>query len=97
MRKMFVGIYNSALESIVQEIVLRLNPSGFTLVKGVYGKGTSSEPKMGTHVWPGENHILIVLEDETKVEYFIKEFSELKKSYPKEGVKAFVMDVSEIL
>lgn len=97
MKKVFVGIYNSALDGLVQDLLLRINPSGYTLIKGVYGKGTSSDPKMGSHVWPGENHILVVLESDERVKKLMEEFRELKRTYPKEGVKAFVMDVSEVL
>ncbi len=95
--KLFIGIYNSALSRNVEEILERVGTKGWTLIPTVYGRGSSSTPRLGTHVWPGENKIVLVLENDEKVKMLFESFSELKKRFLKEGVKAFILDVLDVI
>ncbi|MBN2535376.1 MAG: hypothetical protein JXB88_21035 [Spirochaetales bacterium] len=62
--------------------------SHYTKIPAIYGVG-SSGPRMGDHIWPEENFILIVYcSDEEAIK--IKEaVTELKSFFKKEGIKLF--------
>lgn len=93
--KMLMIVHNSALKTNVMEILEKNNIKKYTQIDDVKGRGNSSEPHLGTHIWPGINSITFsVVEDEVCIN-LLSEFKKLKEKFKKEGVKIFVLPVEE--
>ncbi len=60
MKMMFV-IYSREADEDVVAAFKRAGIGGYTKMKDVCGEGRETEPKLGSHVWPGINHALFVV------------------------------------
>jgi hypothetical protein len=60
----------------------------YTKIPVVHGVG-SSGPRMGDHVWPEENFMLIIYCDENEADAIQKSIEEVKKYFKDEGLKMF--------
>lgn len=54
--KMFLIVYCDAADEAVIETFKKSGVRGYTKMREVRGEGTDTEPKLGTHCWPGKNH-----------------------------------------
>lgn len=82
-------ICNKSIELDLFDIFEKNNIVKFyTKIPVVYGVG-SSGPRMGDHIWPEENFMLIVYCDENEAELIKKSIEELKQYFKTEGVKMF--------
>lgn len=90
-------IYNEAIEMELQTCLKKKGITTFTKFEHVLGVGTHSEPHMGTHVWPGENCTMFIVTEDEKVPHILECVRQLKKKKLKEGIKAFVIPVEEIV
>jgi hypothetical protein len=62
----------------------------YTKIPEVYGVGNEG-PRMGNHVWPEANFILIVYCDEEEAHSIKEAIGELKDFFEDEGIKLFEM------
>lgn len=62
--------------------------SHYTQIPIAMGDGNSS-PKMGDHIWPEENFILIIYCEEEEAEKINTIIEELKSFFVNEGIKLF--------
>jgi hypothetical protein len=60
----------------------------YTRIPEVYGVGNKG-PRMGDHIWPESNFILVVYCDENEAAAIREAVSELKKFFKDEGIKVF--------
>ncbi len=90
-------VYNMALEPRVISCLHECGIDAYTKIPKAYGVGHSSEPHMGTHVWPGENRIIFSIVGEEKIPHIVKRIRELKEAFPKEGLKLFVSPVEDVV
>lgn len=88
-------IHNSALRSNVLEVFEKNNIKKYTQLDEVKGRGISSEPHLGTHIWPGINSITFSVIDEDTLRKLMPEFKKLKEKFRREGIKVFVLPVEE--
>ncbi len=95
--KMVMIIYYSAIGSEVTEALARLGVETYTKIPGIYGLGTSSEPRFDTHIWPGTNDLILTVVDEQKAEEVMKEMGSLKEKFKKEGIKVFLFSVEAVV
>ncbi len=93
--KLIMIIHNSALKTNVMEIFERNNVKKYTQIDEVKGRGISSEPHLGTHIWPGINSIAFSVVDEEISKKIIADFKKLKEKFRREGIKVFVLPVEE--
>jgi len=63
----------------------------YTKIPVVHGVG-SSGPRMGDHVWPEENFILIVYCEDEEAEKIRSVVADLKAFFTQEGIKIFEME-----
>ncbi len=63
----------------------------YTKIPGAHGVG-NSDPKMGDHIWPEENVILIIYCEADEAELIGKAVEETKKLFPSEGLKMFTLN-----
>jgi hypothetical protein len=67
----------------------------YTKIPVVHGVGNSG-PRMGDHVWPEENVILIIYCDEEEANAIREAIEELKLFFKDEGIKLFQMACEEM-
>ena len=60
----------------------------YSLIRGVHGVGNSG-PRMGDHIWPEENFILVLYCNEVEAAAIKKAITELKSFFVDEGVRIF--------
>jgi len=60
----------------------------YTKIPIVHGVGTSG-PRMGDHIWPEENFLIVVYCDEKEADIIQNCISEIKLIFRDEGVKMF--------
>jgi nitrogen regulatory protein PII len=93
--KMFLVVYAQAAD---EDIVAQFKRAGirfYTKMEEVQGEGSETEPKLGTHTWPGENNLLLIGVDEEEVKRISDLIRQLKKEHPRAGVKGFVLPIEE--
>lgn len=95
--KLVLIAYNEAIDQEVQGVLSELGLEGFTKWTKVYGKGRSSGPHLGTHVWPKVNNVLAVVTENEKAESLLAAIRDLRARLSNEGIKAFVLNVEEQL
>ncbi len=90
-------VFNVAIELELMDCLKAGGIHTFTKIPNIYGVGTHSEPHMGSHIWPGENHMLLIVTDEENVPTILECVRKLKKKKQREGIKAFILPVEEII
>ena len=60
----------------------------YTKIPIAYGIG-NSDPKMGDHIWPEENIVLVVYCNEMEAEKIREAVMEVKSFFTQEGIKLF--------
>jgi len=86
-------ICNRAIEEDLFNIFKQKGITKFyTKIPVVHGIG-SSGPRMGDHIWPEENFMLIIYCDEKEADLIRESIEELKQYFKDEGVKMFEIDV----
>jgi len=95
--KLILLIYKASLEERINQILKLCKIEGYTKLPRVYGAGKTSGPRLGTHSWPGENSLLFLVGDKETKEGFLKEVRKLKDTLKKGGLKAFVLEVEEVI
>jgi hypothetical protein len=88
-------IFHADKEDMLHEILKEHRITGFTTWGPVYGKGRSSEPRMGTQVWPGENRLLLIGLSETEARTLRKALLPLAQDTSGKGLKVFELTASQ--
>jgi nitrogen regulatory protein PII len=96
-KEMIMIIFNSSIEEEVVESLKAAGMEHFTRIPGVHGSGEYSEPRLDSHVWPGTNIMLMICVDQGGKRPLIEAVRQLKERHRKEGVRAFVIPVSETI
>lgn len=90
-------ILNSAIEEEMEEALKDAGMSCFTRVPTVHGVGECSEPRLDSHIWPGHNTMYMICVESSKKETILEAIRRMKEIHKIEGVKAFVLPVSEVI
>jgi nitrogen regulatory protein PII len=93
--KMLVVVYNDAVDELIISAFKKAGVDGYTKWKEALGEGTETEPKLGTHCWPGKNNVLAVVVDDQAALKVIDIIRQLKSDHPQGGIKTFVLQVEE--
>jgi len=67
----------------------------YTKYPTIYGVGTSG-PRMGDAIWPEENFALVIWCEEDEAHKIMQAVNDVKKDFPKEGIKVFPIKVGGI-
>lgn len=95
--KMFMIVYQEASD---EDIVAAIKGAGFkayTKMCGLKGEGEETEPKLGTHYWPGENNAMILAVGDDKIQPLCDLIRRLKVEHPRAGVKAFTFPLDDCI
>ncbi|MDC7232595.1 MAG: hypothetical protein PQJ58_05150 [Spirochaetales bacterium] len=90
MRRVEIIVNQSIEADLFESFSSRGVASHYTKIPGAHGVG-NSDPKMGDHIWPEENVVLIIYckkEEAALIEDAVKD---VKKRFPSEGLKIFSM------
>jgi len=94
--KFLIISYSEALDSKVMEALETAGIEGYTKWTKVLGKGKTSGPHLGTHVWPKANNVIGVAVEPGQANRLLESIRELRRTLGHEGVKAFELPLEEI-
>ncbi len=94
MQELLVVICSSSIEEEVTEELVQAGMRYYTKIPGLHGVGKNSEPKLDSHVWPGTNTMILVVEADEKITRLIQVVKNLREKHREAGFWAFTMPVS---
>ncbi|MGQ9662404.1 MAG: PG0541 family transporter-associated protein [Kiritimatiellia bacterium] len=95
--KMVMIVYNEAIDEEVFDALRQCcDLVAYTKWTKVCGQGCRSEPHLQTHVWPKGNNVLMVCTEEITARKLVARVRELRATFGREGLKAFVWTVDEV-
>jgi len=90
-------IYNVAIHDEVMEALGSVDAADrFTRIERVIGRGATSGPHYGTHVWPAFNSALLIVTEDEKAGEILESVRDLRKQLGKHGIKAFCWTIDEV-
>ncbi len=95
--KMFLVIYSRGVDEDVVKTFKEAGIPGYTKMEEVCGEGRETEPKLGTHIWPGMNNILFVVLEDDKVAEAKEVIMTLKRENPRAGIKSFLLPLEDVI
>jgi nitrogen regulatory protein PII len=93
--RMLLIIYSAAADDDVVTALKKAGVKAYTKTQEAYGEGSETEPKLGTHYWPGRNNILFIAADKDEIDVITETLSMLKREHPKTGIRVFILPVEE--
>ena len=94
--KMVLIACNEAVDEEVMELIAEAGAENYTKWTRVLGKGATSGPHLGSHVWPKLNNVVASAVDDAVAEKIVAGIRELRTTLGAEGVKAFVLPLEAI-
>jgi hypothetical protein len=93
--KMFLIIYCEAADEDVIAALKEAGVRGYTKMVEARGEGTETEPKLGTHCWPGKNNVLLMAVPDADVARINERVWLLQEEHPRAGVRSFLLPMEE--
>lgn len=93
--KMFFVVYAEASDENITNDFKKAGYTSYTKIHGATGEGLESEPKLGTHFWPGRNNTLLLAVPDEDIQRLIKLVRRLKAEQPRAGLRAFTFPLEE--
>lgn len=93
--KMFLVIYCEAVDEDVIAALKKAGIHGYTKIVEARGEGTQTEPKLGTHCWPGKNNVVIMAVADEEVAGIKERIRLLQEEHPRGGVRGFLLPMEE--
>ena len=93
--KMFLIIYCEAADEDVTAALKAVGIQGYTKMVEARGEGTETEPKLGTHCWPGKNNVLLMAVADEEVSRISERIRRLQEEHPRAGVRSFLLPIEE--
>ncbi len=94
--KLAVVVYEAGIEDSMAELLRRLELPGWTKLEGATGFGHKG-PREGSPIWPGTNHVLLLVLEESVVSTFLEALENLKREYLRPpAIFAFVVPVEAV-
>lgn len=93
--KMFFVIYEEASDEDIINAFKKEGFKAYTKMSGLMGEGEESEPKLGTHYWPGNNNALLLAVHNEKIMPLCELVKKLKVEHPRAGLRAFTFPLEE--
>ncbi len=90
-------VYAEAADEVIIAAIKRAGISGYTKMIEARGEGTQSDPKLGTHIWPGKNNVLFFAIPDEELEHIRSGLRRMEQENPQEGIRCFIMPLDESL
>ncbi len=95
--RMSVLIYCEVADNAVISAIKKAGIKGYTKLEEAQGEGTETEPKLGTHCWPGKNNLLLMALDDGQVQGVRDVVRKLKRDHPQGGLRGFLLPLEECI
>lgn len=93
--KMLMVLYSEASDEMIIDAFKKSGFKAYTKMCGLMGEGEESEPKLGTHYWPGNNNALLLAVSDEKIQAMRDLVKTLKEENPRAGLRAFTFPLEE--
>ncbi|KQC06041.1 MAG: hypothetical protein APR62_08605 [Smithella sp. SDB] len=93
--KMFYVIYAEETDDAIIAAFKEAGFKAYTKMCGLMGEGEETEPKLGTHYWPGNNNALLMAVSDNKIKPLCELVRKLKFEHPRAGLRAFTFPLEE--
>lgn len=93
--KMFLIVYGEATDEDVIGTFKQAGIRAYTKMVDARGEGTETEPKLGTHFWPGKNNVLLMAVANEDVHRITEAIQAIKRDHPRSGIRGFLMPMEE--
>ena len=93
--KMFLIIYGEAADEDVIAALKNAGIRAYTKMVEARGEGMESEPKLGTHFWPGKNNVLLMAVSDQEVHKISEAIRAIKAEHPRAGIQSFLLPMEE--
>jgi len=93
--KMFYVIYAEETDDAIITAFKEAGFRAYTKMCGLMGEGEETEPKLGTHYWPGNNNALLMAVSDEKIKTLCELVRKLKVEHPRAGLRAFTFPLEE--
>lgn len=95
--EMVFVVFNASIEDEMLEVLREAGMTCYTKIPGVHGAGSCSEPRLGSHVWPGTNTIYLVVVESGDRGRLLDAVRKIKEIHREEGVSAFVLPTTDVV
>ena len=95
--KMFVVVYAEATDESITKAFKENGFRTYTKMHGATGEGLETEPKLGTHYWPGKNNTLLMAVQDEDIARLLELVRKLKVEQPRAGLRAFTFPLEECI
>jgi len=92
---LFLVIYEEVLDGEVSSLIDSLNIDRY--IKWDRVKGEWREKHMGTHVWPGEYHVIAAMVGKEEVKVLKDKVRQLQRKFPADEIWGWVISLEEII
>jgi hypothetical protein len=90
--------YYVGIEEELMELLSSLGIEGYTKWERALGRGRTSGPHLGTHIWPKTNALLSIALEDLQASQLIEKLQELKATpLGREGIKAFLWPLEKMV
>jgi len=90
MKRVEIVANQSVQEELIAALETGIPKLCYTVIPAAHGRGPG-DWKLGSVVWPEENFVLFTYQDEANAAEVVRIVGDLKKQYPKEGVKVWTV------
>lgn len=93
MKAVFIA-YNQAYNEEIIELLEANGQRGFTRWDETGGRGSvDGEPHLGSHAWPAQNHAVLAMVEDDKVEGILADLRKADEKSRDLGLRAFVWNI----
>lgn len=93
MKAIFIS-YNQAYNEEVVEVLESVRQRGYTQWQDIQGKGGfNGIPHLGNHAWPEQNHAILTMVKDEKVQPILDALRAKDEASPDLGLRAFVWNI----
>ncbi|MCX8069002.1 MAG: hypothetical protein N2738_00700 [Thermodesulfovibrionales bacterium] len=95
--KMALIAYCESADIEIVKAIKETGIKGYTKFEEALGEGTETQPRLGTHCWPGKNNVLAIAIEDDEVDLIINKVKLLKSEYPRAGIRAFILPMEQMV
>ena len=93
MKAIFIS-YNQAYNDEIVEVLESVRQRGYTQWQDIQGKGGfNGIPHLGNHAWPEQNHAILTMVKDEKVQPILDALRAKDEASPDLGLRAFVWNI----
>lgn len=95
MKAIFIA-YNQAYNEEIIDLLAANGQRGFTKWEEIPGQGgVDGEPHLGNHAWPVQNHALLTVVADDKVDPIMADIKATDEKYPDLGLRAYSWNIEK--